>query len=455
MELVTRLKNFLSGEGSWRGPFFGVGHQGGTYELGRIEDGFQRDLQVLNSGNPVAAKFSAINRIAEAVSIMPGSHMREVEGGGAQMITTSALSRWLHSPNPLQTAAEFWDSGVRLLMETGNCVGYSFRNDRNEITATYWASRYSIHVIQDERGDKVIFYAVQANEHSPEMGDFLVPAGDILHLRVHVDPRRMLHGVAPIIHCAMALAVNSTLQQFLVTYLNKRATPSYVLSTDVPLNETQIKQLRSAWDEQTRLVKSGGTPILGGGMKPHSMGVAPGDDRLIENFRMSVEEIARAYGVPKVLLGVSETTGTTENLINMWLATGLGALVNNIEQAVGRHFNLPIGDAVEFDTQALNRMDWEARVRSAALGSTSGVFAIDEARAQLRLGPVKGGYGQVPTQQQQQVPIDLLHEIHAANIASKLPQVTPTSPTPVDQTEAGQKNLELAQKALDRKASRP
>lgn len=439
MHLISRAKNFLGGwglgdEGSWRGPFFGVGHLGGLHRLERLDDGFQRDLS-LQQQSPVSAKFAAINRIAEAISIMPGSHERSLPDGGTQTIKTSALSRWLLAPNPLQTAAEFWDSGARLLMETGNAVGYSFRNSRNEIIATYWAASYGIQVLQDNDGNKAIFYQIMANEHSPEMGDYLVPAGDILHLRVHADPRRMLHGVAPLLHCAMALAVNTTLQRFLVTYLNRRATPSYVLSTDVVLKADQIQQLRSAWEEQSVAVRSGGTPIIGGGLKPHNMGVAQGDDKLIDNFQMTIEEVARAYGVPKALLGVAETTGNVENLINHWLATGLGALVNNIEQAVSRHFSLDLAnETMQFDTQALNRMDWTARVTSAANGATSGVFSIDEARAQLGLGPVPGGYGKVPTQQQQQVPLDLLHEIHAATIAAKItPPAAPPQPTPDQQ----------------------
>jgi len=51
---------------------------------------------------------------------------------------------------------------------------------------------------------------------------------------------------------------------------------------------------------------------------------------------------------------------------------------------------------------------------------TKGVISADEGRAQLGLGPIDGGYGKVPATQQQQVPLDLLHQLHSANIGSKL-----------------------------------
>lgn len=379
MGFIQRIKSFFGqgAEGSWRGPFFGLGHLGNMFEFGRREDGFQRDLH-LHGNSPTAAKFAAVGLISDAISLMPGSHYSQLDGGGRQPITTSALSRWLVRPNSLQTANEFWSSGIRLLLETGNAVAYCFRNNRNEIVQAYWAASFTTHVIPDGDGGKMLYYAVNTTEPSMDSPEMLVPATEILHLRINADARNPLRGISPVLHCAMALAVNSTLQQFLIAYLNNRASPSNVLTTDVNLTNEQVRQLRAAWEDQAAGMKSGKTPILFGGLKPVQFGVAPGDDRLIENFKMSVEEVARAFRIPKAMLGIAETMGNSEQMVNLWLSTGLAALVDNIEQAVDKLFALPLSEGIEFDTRALTRMDWEQRVNSAAKGATSGVFSIDE-----------------------------------------------------------------------------
>lgn len=449
-ERVKSWFGFGGVEGSNRGPFFGMGHLGNWFGLGSKEDGWQRDLQRAPH-EPVAARFAAVSLIADAVSIMPAYHKASNEDGGATGVTTSALSRWLRRPNAIQTPSEFWAAGMRLLHEHGNAVAYVFRNTRNEITDAYWAAGYGLHV---DQATKELFYQIQENEESPVMGDYLVPARDIMHLRINADARRPMRGQSPIVACAMALATNNVLSKFLLTYLNNRSTPSYILSTDAMLTADQNKQLRAAWNEQSQAMKAGGTPILGGGLKPHNMGVAPGDDQLVENFKLSVEEIARAFRIPRPLLGLAEVTGNVEALVNVWLATSLGALVNMIEQSVGKLFYLPPDQFVEFDVRELTRMDWESRVKTTKEAVTGGLMSVDEGRAQIGMTPVSGGYGKMPTQQQQQIPLDLLHELHASEISAKLkptPAPAPAAPTAAEVAAANAsaaKKQAIAEKAV-------
>lgn len=85
MKFIDRIKSFLGfdAEGSWRGPFYGLGHLGNVFSLGRIEDGYQRDLERMGKQTPTAARFAAVSLYSDAVALMPGRHMVANEGGGA------------------------------------------------------------------------------------------------------------------------------------------------------------------------------------------------------------------------------------------------------------------------------------------------------------------------------------------------------------------------------------
>ena len=188
--LVTRVKSWFGldgvNEGHPRGPFYGIGEFGNSFLLGGWEDGFQRNLRVPN-GLGVAALHAAVSAYVSAFILMPMHHRRRLESGGWEDVTTSALSRWIEQPNHFQTMAEFWSLGIRLLMEKGNAVAVASRNDRNEVVSTLWVQTYNV-MIEPEDGS--VFYQVMINNE-----DMLVPARDVLHLRINTYPNNPLRAV--------------------------------------------------------------------------------------------------------------------------------------------------------------------------------------------------------------------------------------------------------------------
>ena len=68
---------------------------------------------------------------------------------------------------------------------------------------------------------------------------------------------------------------------------------STVLSTDQPLDKTQMKALRERFDEQSKSWDAGGIPILAGGLKMTSANLAAIDTSVVASLRYSNEDIAR------------------------------------------------------------------------------------------------------------------------------------------------------------------
>jgi phage portal protein BeeE len=207
---------------------------------------------------------------------------------------------------------------------------------------------------------------------------------------------------------------NAMTTQQIQFYMNQ-ARPSAVLSTDLILDKDQVQFIRDRWDEQSKGLKAGGTPILTAGLKPMILSSNSRDAELAEVMKLTDQKIALAFRVPLQILGIGGTPfGSTELLMQSWIASGLGFALNHIEDAYGLLFNLDgqPDEYVEFDTKALLRSAFKERIGALAQAVQGGIMAPNEARAEESLDEVE--FGDEPRVQQQVVPLSAAAAIPAA-----------------------------------------
>jgi HK97 family phage portal protein len=247
-----------------------------------------------------------------------------------------------------------------------------------------------------------LFYSVGQNPFVADEIDYLVPARDVLHLRQYC-PRHVLMGESPIKAAAMAAGINVSLAGSQAAFFAQMSRPSGVLTTDTVLNKDQLESLRQAWYKQSSKVAQGHVPVLSGGLKFQPMSISSQDAQLIEAQRLSIEEIARVYGVPLPVIGdmTSSTLNNVEQLVSLWLSISLGSLLENIEQSFVRLFDLPANETVDLDVTGLLRTDFQARIDGLTKAIQGGLYSPNEARAKEGLHAVENG--DVPMVQQQMV----------------------------------------------------
>lgn len=422
MKLPARMKSVLS---ALRGqPYDGFPFSAVSRDPVQF---WQRGLDMNFKGNPtVASVESAIDAHVHAMAQLPGGHFRAKDDGGKERIKTSSLSRVLRRPNDYQTSSDLITFIIRQLFTNGNSYVAGVRDDSYKINSLHPIySTDSIPVVDRESGS--VFYAVKSSPLAPwSEATHLIPARDIMHIRLYT-PRHPLEGVSPVTYAAMSIAANSAISGHQAAFFNNMSRPSFVLSTDLNLTGVQMKQLREAWDAQSRQLESGGVPILGGGMKAQLLSLSSQDSQLVEAFRMTVEDIARAFRIPGQLLGLTGTYSNTEQLINFWLSTGLGFLINHIEQSFDKFFELPADEFTEFDTDTLLRVDLKSRLEALAQATQNGIMSPNEARSRLDLPKVD--FGDEPRMQAQCVPLSSVELTPAAPAAPSAP-AAPTVATP-------------------------
>ena len=408
-------------EGEYRlGPYY-LPYSGGWLgaEEGNNLNWWQLGYDVVSNGSGSAIVEACVSAYAQTVAMCPGDHWRLKNDGGRDRVTSSALSRILKAPNAYQTMSDFLLNSVSQLYSDGNAYALALRNSRFEIVELHLmqARLCSVHVGPD--GD--IFYGLAGNEVIDRMGlDFplMVPARDVMHIKLKLSPTRPMTGESPLLSAARDIAVgNAMAAQQLSFYLNQ-ARPGTVLSTDMILDKDQVTALRDRWNEQSRGLGAGGTPILTAGLKPVPLSTSTAENsQLADIMKMSDQKVALAFRVPMQILGIGGTNfTTTEALMQSWLSTSLGFCLNHVEETIGALFGLGgyPDDYLEFNTNALLRSAFKDRIDGLVRAVQGGVFSPDEARETEGYPRVKGGFGEEPRVQQQLVPLSAAGAIPAA-----------------------------------------
>ena len=209
----------------------------------------------------------------------------------------------------------------------------------------------------------------------------MIPARDMLHIKLYT-PEHPLVGVSPIANLASSIAANNAITNHQATFFTNMRRPSGVLSTAETLSRDQMKQLRDAWDQQSKSLNSGGVPILSAGLKWDAMSITSQDAQTIEASRMSVEEIARAFRVPLPLIGDTRNSNysNVEQLVSAWLAMGLGFVLEHIERSFDMFFDVAQDTSAQFDADTLLRTDFQGRLQALSSAVSHGIYSPNEAR---------------------------------------------------------------------------
>lgn len=422
--LIERVRGFFAGEssksftqpeGSWRGPFFGMGELGHMFQMGHLEDGWQRNLD-LNyfQARHVPTVYACVMAISRAISQCYPKHVRtNASNGSIENVTTTAAYRTLNNPNPYQTTPDFLLNLVATALFEGEAFVLGVRNDRNEIVYMHPMQNNSTQVRIADDGS--VFYAFGSNDLVDNDLDFIAPARDVLHLKFYT-PRHPLIGESAIKSAAMAIGINVALSRSQTAFFTQMNRPSGVLSTEQSLTKEQMIRLREAFDAQSKLWAQGGMPILSNGLKFQQLGISSEDAQLIDAQKMSIDEICRVYGVPPPLIGeLSESTlNNAETIIHYFLSISLGSYLEHVERAFDRLFGLSNNEYIELDTAALLRTDFAGRIEGLTKAVQGGLMTPDEARGREGLGPITGG--DQAFLQRQMVPVSMINDLAAADI---------------------------------------
>lgn len=317
---------------------------------------------------------------------------------GAQEQPAHPLSQLMARPNPRQDGASFFEALYAHLLLAGNAyveavsLGdevrelYALRPDRMKVVpgADGWAEAYE--------------YGVAGRSVRFDQTTSAIPP--ILHL-TFFHPLDDHYGLAPIEPAAIAIDTHNAAAHWNKALLDNAARPSGALVYSGPegtvLSDSQFDRLkRELTDTYQGAVNAGRPLLLEGGLDWKAMSLTPKDMDFLEAKQSAAREIALAFGVPPMLLGIpGDNTYANFQEANrvFWRQTVL-PLASRIGASVGRWLSPQAGeelrivvdtdriDALAFDRAAL----WE-RIAAAPF------LTLNEKREATGYAPLEGGDG--------------------------------------------------------------
>lgn len=258
---------------------------------GMAREGFAR--------NPVAHR--CVKLVAEAAAALP---LYAMEGG--RDLAEHPLLALLARPNQRQTGAGFFEALYGHLLISGNAYV--------ELLAAAGGTR-ELHLLRPDRVTVAtdasgwpIALEHRAGASTRRIGLGASEAGGALQLTLF-NPLDDHYGLAPLEAALTALDTHNAAARWNKALLDNSARPSgalvYAPKEGGALSDEQFERLKGELQDGYQGASSAGRPlILDGGLDWKSMGLTPKDMDFIEAKNGASRDIALAFGVPPMLLGI-------------------------------------------------------------------------------------------------------------------------------------------------------
>lgn len=253
------------------------------------------------SGNPVG--FRCVKMLAEAAAALP-LVLQDAE----QRYARHPLLELVRRPNPAQGRAEWLEALYGQLLLTGNGYVEAAGGDEGSVPM-------ELHVLRSDRMSVVpgvdgwpvgYEYTVGGRKHR---FDVSVGHPAICHLK-SFHPQDDHYGLSAMQAAAQAVDVHNSASRWSKALLDNAARPSGAIvykgaEGQGSLSTDQYDRLVSEMESHHQGARNAGRPmLLEGGLDWKPMGFSPSDMEFQKTKEAAAREIALAFGVPPMLLGI-------------------------------------------------------------------------------------------------------------------------------------------------------
>ena len=296
------------------------------------------------AGNPVG--FRSVKLIAEAAAALP-LICQDVE----RRYETHPVLGLMARPNAAQGRAELLEALYAQLMLSGNAYveAVSPEGDTPE----------ELHVLRSDRmglvpgpdGWPIAYdYTVGAKKHRFDARGL----SPICHIKLF-HPQDDHYGLSPMQAAANALDVHNSASRWSKALLDNAARPSGAIvykgaEGQGKLSEDQYDRLVSEMESHHQGARNAGRPmLLEGGLDWKPMGFSPSDMEFQKTKEAAAREIALAYGVPPMLIGVQgdATYANYQEAHRAFYRLTVLPLATRVTAALGHWLSGLSGEAVE------------------------------------------------------------------------------------------------------------
>ena len=253
------------------------------------------------TGNPVG--FRAVKLIAEAAAALP-LILQDAQRRYERHPVLDLIAR----PNGAQGRAELLEALFGQILLTGNGYVEAVTDEQDDLP-------FELHVLRSDRmslipgsdGWPVAYeYAVSGRKHRFTIGEGPSP---VCHIK-SFHPQDDHYGFSPMQAAASAVDVHNSASRWSKALLDNAARPSGAIvyrgaDGQASMSQDQYDRLLSEMETQHQGARNAGRPmLLEGGLDWKPMGFSPSDMEFQKTKEAAAREIAVAFGVPPMILGI-------------------------------------------------------------------------------------------------------------------------------------------------------
>ena len=339
-----------------------------------------------------AIVYRCVRMIAESAASVPF-----LLYDGAAELAAHPLLALLSRPNPEEDGAQFFACWYSFLQCAGNAY-IEAAHAAGDVRALYTLRPDRMSVVPGPRGWPAAYDYTVDGRTTRIVRDAATGFLPVLHTTLF-HPLDDWYGLSPVEACANAIDVHNAGAAWTKALLDNAARPSGALIYRGPdgapgLTDDQFARLKRELEDAYQGVGNAGRPmVLEGGLDWKSMSHSPADLDFATTRDVAAREIALAFGVPPMLLGIpgdNTYSNYREANLSFWRQTVL-PLVARTSAALTRWLGPRFGetlrlghDADAVDALALERESIWDRLNQASFLTTNekraaaGYGAIDE-----------------------------------------------------------------------------
>lgn len=412
----------LSGRGGWwsviREPFMGA---------------WQRNQEVaMDTVLTYSAVFACVTLIAADIAKLCLRLVQQDANGIWTETESAAFSPFLRKPNRYQITTKYVEQYIVSKLVHGNAYVLKQRDNRRVVTAGYVLDPTRVTPLVATDGS--VYYELKRDDLSGLPQDIVVvPASEIIHDTM-VALYHPLVGLSPIYACGLAAMQGLSIQGNSNKLFSNGSIPGGVLTAPGAIGDETAARLKAYWDTNFTGDNVGKVAVLGDGLKYEGMAYNAVDMQLIDQLKMTGENVCTTFKVPAYMVGIGPPPpyANIGPLVQQYYGQCLQSLIKNFEDHHDAGLELPKPYGTEFDIDDLIWMDAATKTAAAQAAITSAAMSPDEARKKyFGLGPVDGG--DTPYLQQQMYSLAALAKRDADDPFAK-PAVL-LSPAPANEEE--------------------
>jgi HK97 family phage portal protein len=342
----------------------------------------------------IGAVYACIGLIGGAIASLPLPIYKRTPAGRERI---DHDIWWLFNEQPCacMSAAVMWEYLVWSLLLHGDAFAVIKRGGPMGTQVVGIEPVHPLSVTVQEVEERLIYTVVDSGK------TLVIDQDDMLHIPgLGFDG---LRGLSPLRYAArQTFGLSLAAEEYSARFFSQGARPDYIITTESTMNKEQQQLFRESWMARYAGLANAHIPALLSGAKAEvkALTLSPEEAQLMAMRTFQASDVARIFGVPPHLIGITEKTtswgtGIEQQSIGFVKYTLQRHLVK-IEQEINRKvFRKSLQLFAEFNTAGLERGDTKARNESyriaAGRAGEPGWMTINEIRRLENMPPVEGG----------------------------------------------------------------